>query len=396
MLSTPLLPSAALHQRLSTLDGAIVSSQDRAEALDRFSNTGSGRQKIGRFWRIDLDAIAPDAAGIAADGLTVRIDNRNVRAIACELADAARDRGALLQRAFGATSAHATKYGALAHAFAGRGAFVYVPADAACDEPIEITYTVAPGSAVFPSTVVLLERGARATVVERVEGGSGAFVCGVTEVVTEDDADLTYAAYQTLSDDARFFGVRAARPGRGARFRWADAQLGAALSVCDLSVEIDKPGVEAHITSLFFPAGTQHVDVVSTVDHRVGDSSSQTLVKSAGVGRGQARYLGNIRIAAHAGGSNASLRDDALLLSEHANIDSVPALEIGANDVKAYHGATVGAIDQEQIFYMESRGIERSSAERMIALGFFEPAIEQFPGDALRAELRSALAAKFA
>jgi Fe-S cluster assembly protein SufD len=117
-------------------------------------------------------------------------------------------------------------------------------------------------------------------------------------------------------------------------------------------------------------------------------------VKSAAIGRGQARYLGNIRIVPHAQGTESSLRDDALLLSKRAHIDSVPALEIAANEVKAYHGATIGALDDEQIFYMTSRGIAREDAEKMIALGFFEPVVDRFPTEALRERLRSALEAK--
>ena len=117
-------------------------------------------------------------------------------------------------------------------------------------------------------------------------------------------------------------------------------------------------------------------------------------MRSAGTGHGQGRYFGNIKILADAHGADASLRDDALLLSAGAHIDSVPALEIAANDVKAFHGATVGAISEDELFYAESRGIARADAERMIALGFFEPAISRFPTDALRAELRSALGLK--
>jgi Fe-S cluster assembly protein SufD len=145
---------------------------------------------------------------------------------------------------------------------------------------------------------------------------------------------------------------------------------------------------------VFFPHGEQHVDLISTVEHNVGNASSETVVKSAAIGRGQGRYVGNIRIAQHAQGSEAWLYDHALLLSPKAHIDSVPALEIAANDVKAYHGATVGAIDEEQIFYMTSRGIDRESAEKMIALGFFEPALERFPTQALRERLRAALEGK--
>ena len=117
-------------------------------------------------------------------------------------------------------------------------------------------------------------------------------------------------------------------------------------------------------------------------------------MRSAGTDRGQGRYLGNIKILANAHGADASLKDDALLLSAGAHIESVPALEIAANDVKAFHGATVGAISEEEIFYAQSRGIARADAERMIALGFFEPTIARFPSESLRSEVRAALANK--
>jgi Fe-S cluster assembly protein SufD len=242
--------------------------------------------------------------------------------------------------------------------------------------------------------VAVLERGAQCTIVERVSGTSDAFVCGITEVITEENAALTYAVDQRLPDGARVLFTRAAKPGKDARVNWAVAELGGRLSVTSAEIVVDSPGVQADIAGLFFPGGEQHVDLVSNVDHNVGNSFSETLVKSAANGRGQARYVGNIRIAANAQGTESSLRDDALLLSKKAHIDSVPALEIAANDVKAYHGATVGAIDEEQIFYMTSRGIDRQSAEKMIALGFFEPAIARFPGEALRERLRAALEEK--
>ncbi|MBV8068107.1 MAG: SufD family Fe-S cluster assembly protein, partial [Candidatus Eremiobacteraeota bacterium] len=248
--------------------------------------------------------------------------------------------------------------------------------------------------AIFPWSVVFAERGARVTIVEELTAEADAFVCGVTEIVTGDHADVTYSAVQRAAENARAISNRMALPARDSRIAWAIAELGAQLAAGELRVSIEQPGVESSVTALFFPCGSQHVDLVSTVEHRAGEATSETVVKSAAKDRGQARFLGNIRIAPHAQGSDARLRDDALLLSPTAHVDSVPALEIGANDVKAYHGATVGAIDGEQIFYMESRGIERPAAERMIALGFFEPAIEKFPTAKLRDEIRAALADK--
>jgi Fe-S cluster assembly protein SufD len=383
-----------LHDVLFGADTALLSRDERVTALDTFLTTPSGRQRPSRFWRVDLDTIAPDAAAIVPNAVTVRIENGSPRAIACDLATAARDHVALLQRVFGASGVAGTKFGSLTRAFAGDGVFVYVPKDADASQPIVITYDVAAGAVAFPYTVVLAERGARVTVLERFTGARDAFVCAAVEAVSGEGSEVHCASHQALDGGARWFSTRSARPGRDAQFSWTTAELGADLSVVDLAVTIDEPGIDATMTSLFFPTGSQHVDIVSTADHRTGDATSQTHVKSAAAGSGQARYLGTIRIAPHAQGSDASLRDDALLLSKRAHIDSVPALEIGANDVKAYHGATVGALDDEQIFYLESRGIAREAAERTIALGFFEPAIDRFPTEALRDELRDSLAEK--
>ena len=383
-----------LHARLTPFDPALLSLDLRTEALERFYSTRSGRERAGRYWRIDVEAIAPDIETIAPSNGAVRIENSSSRIIACSLSDAVAKHSQLLARCFGGTDAGKTKFGALARAFVQLGAFVYVPADATSADPVEITYDVPNGASVFPYTVVLAERGARATIVERCEGGADAFVCGVAEIVTAESSEVTYASCQQLGPRARGVFTRRAAPGRDARVNWACAELGGALDLSDIATAILQPGIQAGVTALFFPNQTQHVDVVSTIDHAIGNSSSETIVKTAAVDAGQARYLGNIRIAPHAQGSDASLRDDALLLSEKAHVDSVPALEIGANDVKAFHGATVGALDAEQIFYMETRGIEPNAAERMIALGFFEPAIARFPTDALRERIRIALAEK--
>lgn len=397
-MSSTLTPAPAqtheLYARLKSFDDAILDAVTRSEALDRFFALPSGREKPGRVWRVDFEALAPEANRIESEAAEISVENRDPHAIACDLATAARKYPQLLARAFRTTGIAASKFGALAQAFAARGVFVYIPADHACDEPIVARYHAPAGTAIFPWSVVLAERGSRVTFVERITSGPGAFVCAATEIAGAEHSDVTCAVLQDVDRDARVIASRAARPGRDASIAWCLAELGGALAAGDLRVSIEEPGATAHATALFFPRDAQHVDVISTMDHLAGEATSETLVKSAARERGQARFLGNIRIAPHAQGSDARLRDDALLLSPTAHVDSIPALEIGANDVKAYHGATVGAIDEEQIFYMESRGIERGVAEEMIALGYFEPAIERFPTAVLRDEIRASLAAK--
>jgi Fe-S cluster assembly protein SufD len=387
-------PARELYERIGSFNGTLLARDERARALDRFFALRTGRERPGRFWRVDLESIAPDPNTLDAASGSLRVESSDARVLVCDLATAAREHPELLARAFGTTRAGATKFGALARAFAHLGAFVYLRADLQCDDPVTVAYTAAAGAAAFPHTVVLAERGARATIVERLAGGTGAFLCGVAEIVTEERSQIVYAAVQQVAAGARAISSRAMRPGRDAQIACAAAELGGDLAVSDLSIALEHPGAQAHVTALFFPRASQHVDMVSTVDHLAGGATSETLVKSAASESGQARFLGNIRIAAHAQGSDARLRDDALLLSPKAHVDSVPALEIGANDVKAYHGATVGALDADQVFYVESRGIERSAAERMIALGFFQPAIDRFPSRSLRDEICSALEAK--
>lgn len=385
---------ANLEQAAAQLDADLVSHDTRKSLLARSFELRSGRERPGRFWKIDIEALDYSALNVPASVPVKLSAPPNSRATVCDLQTALRTHREIVNRAAGsAVDPSATKFAALSTALRNSGAFVYVPADAAIDGEIEITYDASSG-ALFPYTLVVLEAGAQCTVVERVTGASGAFICGITEVVGAENSTVTYAVDQHLPGDARVLFTRAAKPGKDARVNWAVAELGGQLSVTSVDVRVDSPGVQADIAGIFFPRDDQHIDLISNVDHNVGNSFSETIVKSAATGRGQARYVGNIRIVPDAQGTESNLRDDALLLSKKAHIDSVPALEIAANDVKAYHGATVGAIDEEQIFYMTSRGIDRESAEKMIALGFFEPAVARFPGEALRERLRTALEEK--
>ena len=289
----------------------------------------------------------------------------------------------------------ADKFAALATAFENCGAYIRVPDGVQLETPIQIVFASAPDDeAVFPHVVVILGKGARATVLERHVGDGDPFTCGIVEVHAGEGAELDYAVVQQTGDAARVFFSRGARCERDAQVRWHLAELGGALARTVLSARLAAPGARAEASALFFNTGMQHVDLTSGVDHTVGPTTSDTVVRSAATDRGQGRYVGNIVIRPKAHGSDASLRDDALLLSKHAHIDSIPALEIAANDVKAFHGATVGSLDEDALFYAGSRGIARGAALRLITLGFFEPVIARFPGAALRDEIRTALDGK--
>jgi Fe-S cluster assembly protein SufD len=351
---------------------------------------------------VDAPALATENAGglvhlgatlLEAPGPTAA----NPRVVVTSLAAARRDRAHLLANVAGSiVDPLGDRYAALATAFQNCGAFVYVPDGVVVDAPIQLLFvnSEAQTAAVFPHIVVVLGAGARATVIERYAGAGDGFICGIVEAQVGPGAQLDFVTIQQADVEARVFGRRGARCERDATVRWQLAELGGALARSVVSTSLDGTGARGEAAALFFTGATQHVDLTVHTEHVVGQTTSNTVVRSAATDRGQGRFFGNIAIRKHAHGSDASLRDDALLLSKFAHIDSVPALEIAANDVKAFHGATVGSVDEEQLFYARSRGISRADALRMIALGFFEPVVSRFPGERLRDEIRTALDAK--
>ena len=155
-----------------------------------------------------------------------------------------------------------------------------------------------------------------------------------------ENADLTYTVLQNVGTAVRVDGKRASHVGAGARMIWNVALLGGASVTDQVISEHAGEGANSEIAALFFPVAREVVQLTTEVQHNVPHTSSQTVVRSIAAGRGRGRYFGNIRIAPHAHGSEASLRDDTLLIGKDAKIDAIPALEIAANDVKAFHGAT--------------------------------------------------------
>jgi len=390
---------SALEALLESAGEGSIARGARFDALARYEELPA-RVPIrgGRGWKhaldkLDFGTIAPfdpdgrDATSLPSSSAAQRAG------VVIERFSLARERHrTAFEAAFGrAVDTRDDKFASLALAFARDGVFIDVPAGVVLDDPLEIGYQTG-SAALFPYTLVALGAGARATVFERVGGPDDApLVCGIVELVLAERAELTYAVDQRAGAQTRLLMTRRALLAAEAHLKIACAELGGMHVVSRLRAVEAAPGARVDTVALFFSNGTQHVDVETETIHAAGNTRSETIVRSAGTGHGQGRYLGNIKILREAHGADASLRDDALLLSEGAHIDSVPALEIAANDVRAFHGATVGAISEEELFYAQTRGIARAEAKRMIALGFFEPAVSRFPTEALRAGIRETL-----
>lgn len=282
---------------------------------------------------------------------------------------------------------------ALATAFQNCGAYIDVPSGVALDAPIQIVWTGAPGApqAIFPQSVIRIGANARATIVERHVGNVEAFVCGTVEIEIAAGARVDYVVVQEIDDGARMIVSRAARCANGATIAWHLAELGGALVRSSVANELAGEASTAEVHELAFARGFGNVDLRVTSQHVGARSISQSIVRAAAIDRGVGRIFGDVTIGAGAHRSDAALRIDGLVLSRDAYVEAVPSLEIATNDIAAAHAATIGSLDEEQLFYVRTRGISRGRAERMLALAFFEPAIARFPGDALRDEVRTAL-----
>ena len=338
-----------------------------------------------------------NAGGLVHAGavfLQPQVTQNDPRITLLALADAVRtmpDRVASVRQRI--VSAKSDRFTALATAFQNCGAYVEVPEGAAPDAPLQIVWTSRPGeaNAVFPHTVVRLGAGARATLVERHVGDGESFVCGLVEIDLAPNARLDYIVLQQADVSSRILVRRAARCAAGASVAFHSAELGGALVRSIIEVRLNGAGAKAEIDALFFAHGFDHVDLEVAIAHDAEATNSRTIVRDAASGRGRGRFRGGIAIPRSARGCRADMRDDALVLSRDAYLEASPALEIAANDVSASHAATVGSLDEEQLFYVQSRGFARGSAERMIALAFFEPAIAGFPTELVRDEVRTAL-----
>ena len=315
------------------------------------------------------------------------------------IAEAARQKPELVEKYLNATvRADENRFTALTAALRTGGAFLHVPKGVTVDRPIRIVITrTSPNVAQFPHIVVALEERAAATVIEEYvsAGEAGVGVCvGITELSVGDAANLQYATFQRWGSNVHHFGTERVRVGRDSRFHWTVAELGGKLRKGDYEMHLEGEGAEAKLSGCYFGSETQHFDFHTFQNHKVGHSVSDLLFKGALRGRARTIYQGLIKIHPDAQRSDAYQANRNLILSDKARADSIPSLEIEANDVRCTHGATVGQVDEDQLFYLMARGLTRHEAELLVIGGFFAPVLDRIPADSLRALVTAAVERK--
>jgi Fe-S cluster assembly protein SufD len=273
---------------------------------------------------------------------------------------------------------------------------VRIPAGMVLDRPVLVDVrTATPGSAAFPRLFVQAGQDSEATVVE-VHGGDDvpALVVPVTELVAERAARLRYLAVQQQGRQVWQIANLAASVAQDATVSVGAAALGGAYARCRLDCRLVGRGATGNLDALYFADGDQMLDFRTFQDHAAPDTTSSLLFKGAVDGRSRSVYTGLIQVRKDARGTNAFQTNRNLNLSDEAWAESVPNLEIENNDVRCSHASTVGPVDIDQRFYLESRGVPPTVAERLIIAGFFDEVLADLPDVPARAAVRAALTAK--
>jgi Fe-S cluster assembly protein SufD len=292
-----------------------------------------------------------------------------------------------------------TKFLALHGAFRTGGTFLRVPDGLEIELPLQtLTYLDADGGAVFPHTLIVVGDHASVTFIDRYVSPNltRAFSDAVTEIVVGDGARVRYASIQDWGSGVTHLGVQRAQVGRDADIRTLAIGFGADLSRAEAETILAQPGGFSEMLGIFFADGEQHFDHRTLQDHIAPNCRSDLLYKGALRDHSRAVYSGWVHVRPEAQKTNAMQTSRNIVLSEHAKADAIPNLEIEANDVRCGHAASVGPVDEETIFYLQSRGISREDAERLIVSGFFQEVLDRVTIDEVRLGSEAAIARELA
>jgi Fe-S cluster assembly protein SufD len=363
----------------------------------------SGRQKRApSAW---LKPVAGNQTGgqiALEDGAAkiIRLDEDLERAgvVFMPVSQAAHDHPDLLRALLGKLiSPSEGKFAALAAIIFDSGIILHVPKGVRIDRPLQAFLWSSPDGMRAERLLVNLEQGAEATLFTECaspEGGESAARLQITELTVQSGATLRLFTTQAWGKNMVCISHEKAAIAKRGRLEWGFAHLGARSSKTIAGVELLEPGAEAHWNGLSFLAGEQQVNFSSWQNHHAPETTSTFLYKQALTDSARSIWRGMVRVDAGAVGADGYQANRTLMLSEQAKAESIPGLEILADDVHCSHGVSIGELDPEEIFYLRSRGISPEDSRQLLVDGFFEPVLEKISQDDIRRRVRATLEEK--
>ena len=278
------------------------------------------------------------------------------------------------------------------------GLLVQVPKGFVLEQPLYIRVSNdVEGGSLFWRLLVIAEPESRFTVIEEYASTSpelAGYVNAAVEIFVEQGAKVEYVSVQNVSQATWHFGTHHARVERDAELDWVAGGFGSKRGKIRIQNDLAGPGATSRVTGAYFADGSQHLDYDTFQEHIAPNTTSDFAFKGALRDTSSAVWRGMIRVEEDAQKTNAYQENRNLLLSKDAHADSIPGLEILANDVRCTHGATLGQVDREQLFYLMARGLSRQEAERLIVRGFFQDVLDRIELEPVRDALGAALEAR--
>jgi Fe-S cluster assembly protein SufD len=278
------------------------------------------------------------------------------------------------------------------------GLLVHVPRGVVLERPLYVRVANSvEGGSLFWRLLVVAEPESRFALIEEYASSSAelsAYSNAAIEIVVQQAAKVEYVSVQNMSRATWHFATHHARVERDAELDWVTGGFGTAKGKIRIQNDLAGPGATSRVTGAYFADGTQHLDYDTFQEHMAPSTTSDFAFKGALRDKARTVWRGMIRVEEGAQKTNAYQENRNLLLSKTAHADSIPGLEILANDVRCTHGATLGQVDRDQLFYLMTRGLDRAEAERLIVRGFFQDVLDRVELEPVREALAAALEAR--
>ena len=364
----------------------------RLRAFEAYERLPMPDQRTEGWRRTSLRGLALENLVPVSESVSVKAEGPAI-AVALEQAVADPRLGPLVEKYFGQVVApDSDLFVAFHYAFFNTGAVIVVPRGSVAEQPIQVEYR-ASGPLLTHTLLIVEDDADLSALVEDVSGAPG-FASGVVEQVLGDNAHARYVQVQRFDADTWNFSTQRAHLGQDASFRTLNAAIGSRLARNAVQVALKGRGSQADLLGIVDIAGRQNADFQTLQEHYGDATRSDLVIHDALRDRASANFTGLIRIDRSAHQTESSQEQKNILLSDSAKADSDPKLEILNNDViRCTHGAAVGPVDEEMVFYLQSRGMERATAEELIVEGFFQstlarlglPSVEQAVWSAISA-----------
>jgi Fe-S cluster assembly protein SufD len=278
------------------------------------------------------------------------------------------------------------------------GLLVRVPRGVVVEQPLYVRLANSvEGGSLFWRLLIVAEPESRFSLIEEYASASPelrGYSNAAVEIVVQQAAKVEYVSVQNLSRETWHFASHHARVERDAELDWVAGGFGSAKGKIRIQNDLAGPGATSRVTGAYFADGTQHLDYDTFQEHMAPSTTSDFAFKGALRDKARTVWRGMIRVEEGAQKTNAYQENRNLLLSKTAHADSIPGLEILANDVRCTHGATLGQVDRDQLFYLMTRGLDRAEAERLIVRGFFQDVLDRVELEPVRDALEAALEAR--